>query len=195
MATGETVLVLGPEDHGRAVSSADFAEAEFREPWKYERVGGRLQVMPPDGQRHIEGTSPWWRDLVAYWIGHREIVELVVPSAWIRVDDGTDRIGDIGVYLVADAPPPIPDRIPDLMFEVVSPGRVSRDRDYIQKRDDYHRFGVREYVIIDRSKGTVTVLEYAPDAYLERVLAATDEYRSPLLPGLTIRLAEALGNS
>ena len=44
------------------------------------------------------------------------------------VDDGTDRIGDIGVYLVPNGPvPKIPDRVPDLMFEVISPDKASRE--------------------------------------------------------------------
>src|SRR3954471_19986472 len=98
--TVEAQLVLGPDDHGRAISADEFAEAEFQEPWNYERVDGRLVVMAPDGQRHIDGASPWWRRLFAYLLAHPEIVEEVVPNAWVRVDGGTDRIGDIGISLM-----------------------------------------------------------------------------------------------
>ena len=43
------------------------------------------------------------------------------------------------------------------MFEVVSPDRESRERDYVKKRKEYHRLGVLEYVIIDRMRRRVTV--------------------------------------
>ena len=49
-------------------------------------------------------------------------------------------------------PPKIPDRVPDMMFEIVSPDKASRDRDIPSKRAEYHRFGVKEYVIVDRFK-------------------------------------------
>src|SRR5437764_1126823 len=102
MATHQPILVLGPDDHGRAVSAEQFAEAEFVEPWTYERVRGRLIVMAPEGQRHVDGAEPWWKALVGYWLRHPDVIRHVVPGAWVRVDGGTDRIGDIGVYLPAE---------------------------------------------------------------------------------------------
>ena len=191
MATHPPVLQLGKQDEGRLVSSEEFAEAEFDEPWKYEREDGRLIVMAPSGEGHLDVTEPWRDWLGAYRLAHPEIVQRVASEAWIRVNDGTDRIGDIGVYLVPGGPvPKIPDRVPDLMFEIVSPDKVSRDRDYVRKRAEYHRLGVREYVIIDRFQRSVTVLRFAPDDYQERMLRIGDSYDSPLLPGLMIPLSE-----
>ncbi len=166
MATHRTILQLGRKDDGRFVTSEEFAEAEFDEPWTYEREDGRLIVLAPSGEDHVDVTEPWRDRLGAYRLAHPEIVQKVVSEAWIRVDDGTDRIGDIGVYLVTEgAVPKIPDRVPDMMFEIVSPDKVSRDRDYVRKRADYHRLGVREYVIIDRFRRNVTVLTFAPEGY------------------------------
>src|SRR4051812_32378830 len=130
-----TQLCLGRDDAGRVISAEEFAEAFYEEPWRYERVRGRLTVMAPDGGKHVESTNPWLKRLIVYSVNRSEIVQLVVPNAWVRVDDGTDRIGDLGVYL-AGVPDPkaIPDRIPDLMFEIVSPGQRSRKRDYVEKR-------------------------------------------------------------
>ena len=186
--------VLGPDDRGRLVSAEVFASADGLEPWRYEREEGRLIVMAPDGEDHANATEPWRDELVIYKRMVRpDLVEKVKSDAWVRVGGGTDRVGDIGVYLFSERPaPPIPDRVPDLMFEIVSPDRASRDRDYVTKRPDYHRIGVREYVIIDRFEGKVTVLSHAPDGYEERVLRPPDAYTSPLLPGLSIRLGEVL---
>jgi Uma2 family endonuclease len=190
MATGRTILKLGKQDEGRLISSEDFAEAEFDEPWKYEREDGRLIVLAPSGGEHLYATVPWRNRLIMYEKTNPGIVQWISTEAWLRVDGGTDRIGDIGVYLVPTGPvPEIPDRVPDMMFEIVSPDKVSRDRDYVRKRADYHRFGVREYVIIDRFKQIVTVLTFAPEGYSERVLTEEDDYESPLLPGLVIPIS------
>jgi Uma2 family endonuclease len=184
-------LELGPGDAGRDISAGEFADAVFQEPWRYERASGRLVVMAPDGEAHIDAVDPWLERLFGYRSTHREIVRRVVPNAWIRVDDGTDRIGDIGVYLAGDpGGKTIPDRIPDLMFEIVSPGREAHDRDYVEKRAEYERLGIKEYVIVDRFTKQVTVFTLAPDGYHDRVLTAADTYTSPLLPGLAIPLAE-----
>ena len=182
---------FGPEDHGRAVSAEEFASADYAEPWKYEREAGRLVVMAPDGQRHNESSRPWRLLLSAYWLEHRDLVEDVLIQAWARIDGGTDRVGDIGVYLVARGDvAPVPDRAPDLMFEIVSPDRESRERDYIIKRDEYFRFGIREHVVVDRFAGKLTVFRHAPGGYTEEVLTTGDTYASPLLPGLAIALAD-----
>ncbi len=191
MATHRPILQLGKQDEGRLVSSDEFAEAEFDEPWKYEREDGRLIVMAPSGEGHLDATIPWRDDLIFYQRDHPGIVQKIATEAWIRVNDGTDRIGDIGVYLQPTGPvPKIPDRVPDMMFEIVSPDKVSRDRDYIRKRAEYHGLGVREYVIIDRFQRIVTVLTLAPNGYDERILTIGESYESPLLPGFSIRLSE-----
>jgi Uma2 family endonuclease len=194
MATDEvrsrSQLTLGPDDAGRAVSAEEFADADYQEPWRYEREGGRLIVMPPDGGEHQGTTSPWLRILFSFWEYHPEVVQFIAPGAWVRVDAGTDRIGDIGVYLAGEpAPEQIPDCVPAMMFEIVSPGRTSRNRDYVKKRAEYERLGVKEYVIVDRFKKHVTV-HTLKRGYQTRVLTGADTYTSPLLPGLAIELAK-----
>jgi Uma2 family endonuclease len=195
MATDEirsrSQLELGPHDAGRPVSAEEFASALYQEPWRYERERGRLVVMAPDGEDHVETVDPWLERLIVYRVQHRRIVERVVPNSWVRVDGGTDRIGDIGVFLAGEpGAKRIPDRIPDLMFEIVSPGRTSRNRDYVKKRSDYERLGVKEYVIVDRFKKLVKVHKLVRGVYQEHVLTAADRYTSLLLPGLAIPLAE-----
>lgn len=181
---------LGLADHGRIVSAAEFAEAEFDEPYKYEREDGRLVVMFPDGYGHQSASEPWRDALVYYKRDHPGVVRNVFTGSWVRPDPGKDRIGDIGVYLMA-SPAPTDDRpVPDLMFEIVSPGRTNRDRDYVIKRAEYEAIGVKEYVIIDRFDRLVTVLSLGEGGYSERVLTEADVYTSPLLPGFEVRLAD-----
>jgi Uma2 family endonuclease len=154
---------LGPVDAGRRVSAEEFAHADHDDPWCYERANGRLVVLPPQDREHAETTAHWIKSLGAYRSGPGDRAPSVVPDARVRVDEATDRVADVGVYV--EAPPGSadgPDRVPDLLFEVVGPGRSAHDRDYLEKRSEYERIGVKEYVIIDRFARRVTVLTPAP---------------------------------
>ena len=107
----------------------------------------------------------------------------------VRVDPNNDRIADIGIYLVGQLDDlKIPHLVPDLIFEFVSPSKADRHRDYILKRAEYQRVGVREYVIVDRFDRKVTVLTLQDGVYVERVIPVDGVYESPLLPDLVIEL-------
>ena len=186
----ESTLTLGPLDAGRIITSDEFASAYFEEPYQYERVNGRLEIMSPEGKDHVRTSTPWLTRLCGYSLAHPDRIQAVVPSPWVKIDGQTERIGDIGVYLgglLDDLN--LPDQTPDLMFEFVSPAKKDRRRDYIEKRADYLKAGIREYVIIDRFDRQVTVLTLRDGRYAERVLPADGTYESPLLPGFALALA------
>ena len=148
--------------------------------------------MPPSGDHHVSTTEPIRDHLGAYKLNHPDIVEKVVSEAWFFIDDDTDRIADIGVYLVSPgAKKPIPKRIPEWVCEIVSVG--SEERDYISKRHEYEQAGVREYVIFDRAQHRVTVLRRVRGRFQETQLRPSDIYRSSLLPGLEIPLQAIIG--
>ena len=46
----------------------------------------------------------------------------------------------------------------DLVVEVVSGGKIDRDRDLITKRKEYAKAGIKEYWIVDPKKTTIHVL-------------------------------------
>ncbi|WP_348257715.1 Uma2 family endonuclease [Funiculus sociatus] len=60
-----------------------------------------------------------------------------------------------------DMPPP------QLVVEVVSPGKANRERDLIRKRAQYAARGIPEYWLIDSQDQTVTVLSLESDDYVE----------------------------
>lgn len=192
-ATGVAVAgptCLGPGDHGRIVSSAEFAAAEFREPFRYERSAGRLIVMSPDSWNHIETSEPWRDRLGAYALLRPDLIRRVASQAWLRIDADTDRVADISVYLIGTDPASIvPELVPDLIFEFVSPSPADRRRDYIDKRIDYEKVGVKEYIIVDRFDRKVTILSLRGGRYSERIISADGTYDSPLLPGFAVPLA------
>ena len=56
---------------------------------------------------------------------------------------------------------------PLLIVEVVSPGELQRNRDYIAKRSQYQDCGIPEYWIIDPNTQTILVLELRENIYIE----------------------------
>ena len=188
--------VLGPEDEGKLISREEYSELDVRPGWKVERAGGKLVFVPRVSRPHRRCSYPFRFHLSGYWTSHPDLVEDFEPERWVYVEDDTDRLPDAAVLLRHS--PLAGDhldcgRVPDLLFEFVSSGSEAHDRDYVDKRADYHRIGVREYVIVDPIERRVTVLRWEVDGYAESaVLGPADAYTSPLLPGLEVPLAEAL---
>lgn len=56
---------------------------------------------------------------------------------------------------------------PLLVIEVVSPGELQRNRDYIAKRVQYQDCGVAEYWLVDPNTQTILVLELSGNNYTE----------------------------
>ncbi|MBW3538856.1 MAG: Uma2 family endonuclease [Planctomycetes bacterium] len=186
---GKSQLYLSETDDGLELSREEFAEADHDERLRFERVNGRLRVMVPPGFDHHRSVKPFRNHLGAYELEHPEIVEDVFQEGWQVTDDETDRIPGIQVYLCANEDPRrFPERVADMIFESVSEDPRDRRRDYGDKRDEYERIGVREYVIIDRFERRLTVLRLSDGRYVETVLGPDDVYTSPLLPGLAIPL-------
>ena len=77
---------------------------------------------------------------------------------------------------------------PDIVVEVIS---SDRSRDLVRKRQLYAEGGVPEYWIFDPRNDTDTLLELSNGEYVEReVLTSDDTLTTPLLPGLSIPLAD-----
>jgi len=186
-------LFLSEADHGLQLSAADYAEADFQPPWKYERAKGTLIVLPPPGFDHELIAGRLRSYLGAYEISHPELVDYIFQESWLTVDEESDRRPDIGVYLKSNSEVfRTPERRPDLIFEIVSPGPDARDRDYVQKRAEYERRGVSEYVIVDRFEHRLTVLTLQDGHYIEQVLQPSDAYSTEMLPGLRIPLLDII---
>jgi Uma2 family endonuclease len=56
---------------------------------------------------------------------------------------------------------------PLLVIEVVSPGEIQRERDYIAKRSQYQDCEIPEYWIVDPQTQTILVLELRGNTYTE----------------------------
>ncbi len=190
----KTELRLGVADNGIKLTREEFGEAQYEEPWRYERVNGRLVVMKPAGHDHQIPNNSIRDHLGAYKLAHPEIVEFVISEAWICTTKSIDRIADIGVFFWCPARTRgvSPEPHPDLVFETVSGGGEDRKRDYVDKRAEYLRAGIKEYVIVDCFDSRVTVLRRVRGRFSDLELGATDTYTTTLVPGLKIPLNEIL---
>ncbi|MBI3977443.1 MAG: Uma2 family endonuclease [Chloroflexi bacterium] len=80
---------------------------------------------------------------------------------------------------------------PDLIVEVLSPGRPNEDRDRVLKLRLYSRYGVREYWIVDWRDRTIQLYRREQAALqLVGTLTADDTVTSPLLPGFAARVRD-----
>ena len=186
-----------PQDHGRPVSRQEFLELRAEASGKIKRACGKLVVTPKTGRPHRRAAYTFRLHLSRYWVDHPDRVRDFEAERWVLPGDHTHRFPDAAVLLEES---PLgedhldPTRVPDVLIEFVSPGRESRDRGYTLKRADHYALGTREYVIVDFGDRTVTVLRWEPDGYAEAaVLGPTDAYTTPLLPGLSVPLTEAIG--
>jgi Uma2 family endonuclease len=83
---------------------------------------------------------------------------------------------------------------PQLVVEVVSPGQVSRERDYYHKRNQYAARGIPEYWIIDPEAQTIMVLQLKHDTYGEvGIFQSNTPIFSPTLPHLILTSEQIFG--
>ena len=103
-----------------------------------------------------------------------------------------DRHPDQAIYLDPQPPGQSPWTrwIPHIVVEIVSLG--GEERDYVLKREEYLRAGVREYWIIDPVTEELRILSRDGDVWSETILKRGQAYQTPLLPGLEVRLEELL---
>jgi Uma2 family endonuclease len=129
----------------RMTAAEYFALAETED--RYELIDGVVVMSPSPTPRHQRVAF-----LLALQIErHAESASgiQVIPDVDIWVADDRVCRPDIVVYAHSRLPS-MPIRLttpPDLVIEVLSPG--SEPMDYITKRDDYDRFGVVEYWVVD----------------------------------------------
>jgi Uma2 family endonuclease len=160
----------------------------------FELVNGVLVVTP---MASLSERTP--NDLLGYWInsyryqhpeGHRIVETAFEQYLAVR---GNRRRADRVIWVSFDDHRPDPNSdIPTIVVEFVSAGKAAWRRDYLEKRDEYLEAGVVEYWIVDRFRRSITVCVQSDGKSSERIIAAHEVYRTTLLPGFELRLAELL---
>ena len=78
---------------------------------------------------------------------------------------------------------------PDLVIEIVSPGKENRKRDVSVKRKLYGKYGIQEYWIVDPKNSRILTFRLRGET-LEQIatLTSSDELTSPMLPDFRLRV-------
>ena len=191
MATASTSIKIGPADHGRQMTLAEFLDAEEIAGYNYELAGGVIEVGEVPNDPHRQIVDNLHETFSAYRRLQPGLILCISEASGVQIvieDPDTDRHPDLAIVFRGKAPDARGRRMPDLVVEVVSPGREARDRDYIAKRRDYLTFGILEYWIVDPFDHRVTVLSRPNTGaeWSERSFGDDDAIVSPLLPGFAV---------
>jgi Uma2 family endonuclease len=158
---------------------------------RYELEDGELLIMPPESDQNLRIASfllvyfaqqgiPFYRLRIGTEIvvsGTRTTVRL--PDLMVLTEELAIALESASRSTVTmDMPPP------QLVVEVVSPGKKNADRDYRYKRSQYQARGIAEYWIIDPIQQRITVLSLVEGLYEEAVFEGDAAIASSLLPEL-----------
>jgi Uma2 family endonuclease len=174
----------------------EFIDAESQGGWLYELARGVVDVTEVPAPNHGMTVRRIARMFDIYSDAHPGLIHYLAGGGECRLrlpGMASDRHPDQAVYL--DPAPQGPNVwtrwIPHIVVEVVSEG--GEQRDYVEKREEYLRAGVREYWIVDPLARKLVALSRAGDVWEETTVAPGAVYRTHLLPGLEVRPEELLG--
>ncbi|MDJ0659347.1 MAG: Uma2 family endonuclease [Crocosphaera sp.] len=158
---------------------------------RYELEDGELLIMPPESDLNLRIASFLFAYFVMQGVPSYRLrigTEIVVTGTRVTV-----RLPDLMILteelatalksasrstVTMDMPPP------QLVVEIVSPGKRNRDRDYRYKRSQYQARGISQYWIIDPIEQQITVLSLVEGLYEEAIFKGDNVIASPILSAL-----------
>jgi Uma2 family endonuclease len=190
----EPEVVLGLESAGLLMTPEEFDGIEgYDENYRYELVHGVLVATPVPLPEETGPNELLGRLLLNYQEDHPQgsALDYTLPQQYVRTRTSR-RLADRLIWAGLGRLPNRRRDLPTIAVEFVSAGRRNRQRDYVDKRQEYQEAGITEYWIIDRLQRTMTVIHFRPDGPHEQVLHETETYGSTLLPGFEVPLARLL---
>jgi len=173
----------------KLMSLEEFFDYDDGTDTRYELEDGKLRSMPSESdinQRIASFLFAYFLQLGIPFYRLRIGIEVAVSGrrATVRLPDFTILSEELAQEMegakrsiaLLDMPPP------QLVVEVVSPGKENKTRDYRYKRSQYQSRGVDEYWIVDPIQGKVTVLTLVEGLYAEKTFTAEEAIVSSLLP-------------
>ncbi len=137
----------------------------------YELFNGELIEVPPESGKNVQ-IATFLLLQFSLLVGYRRVrghgLELEVngeprnryPDLTIIREEHISQLAKRNTLRLQMSPPL-------LVIEVVSPGELQRNRDYIAKRVQYQDCGIPEYWIVDPNAQTILVLELTENTYTE----------------------------
>lgn len=194
-------MTIGPEDHGRLLTLAEYHGAREEPGYIYEIIDGVLIVSPNPLPEHDKWVRIVTKELEAYAEQHTQHLNYVSGAAEVAIPGRpgpTRPQPDVAAY--ADFPDATPadwsDVCPIIVVEVISGRRAAKDT--MRNRYLYWMAGgIAEYWIIDPGKHpekpTLVALVRKPgqNDWIENEIPFGKSHRSPALPRFTINLKRA----
>ncbi|SHN57908.1 type II toxin-antitoxin system prevent-host-death family antitoxin [Desulfitobacterium chlororespirans] len=182
----------------RKISYEEYMELVESSDQRYELIDGEVYLLASPAFDHqvvlneIAGyfynyfkgkpcrslTAPLDVRLFGYATKFEEDPNVVQPDIVVVCDE--DKVNADNRY----------EGIPSLVVEVLSPS--TKGKDMVTKLNLYMKSGVREYWIVDLAERSITHYAFSGERDIERliILREDDIVRSPLFPGLEIRLPD-----
>lgn len=159
--------------------------------YNYELIDGVVVMSASRNPQHQRITMEIATQIALFLRNHA--VGEVLPEIDVHIGQGPTG-GDLVykpelIFVRSERLPAMRDKIiggPDLVVEVVSRG--SRRMDSETKKNDYERFGVREYWLIDPERKAMTFWRLKGRRFVE-VSAAGDTFASEAVPGFVLDLS------
>jgi Uma2 family endonuclease len=161
----------------------------------YELFNGELIEMPPESGLNVQIANRLLL-IFASIVGIDRVrghgLELEVrgeprnryPDLTIILEEHIQQLAKRNTIRLSMLPPL-------LVIEVVSPGELQRDRDFIAKRSQYQDCGIPEYWIIDPETKTILVLGLIDKIYTEvGNFSGEDLVISPQFSQLNLKLSQ-----
>jgi Uma2 family endonuclease len=155
----------------RFTSFEEYLAYEDNSEGVYELFNGELIEMPPESGLNIQIANRLFL-IFALMLGSDRVrgqgLEIEVrgepknryPDLTIIKEEHIKLLSNWNTIRLF-MPPPL------LVIEVVSPGEIQRERDYIAKRIQYQDCAIPEYWIVDPQVETIIVLELENNIYTE----------------------------
>jgi Uma2 family endonuclease len=189
-----TAVQISPSDAGRRMSLEEFDQAETAQGHSFELSRGVITVVDVPGKPHFDQVYAVQKQLFRYDLDHPGVIYQIGGGGEAKLliwDSVSERHPDLVVY---KTPPSDEGKdlwstwIPAIVIELVSVG--SEERDYEQKPEEYLKFGVSEYWVVDsfRGAGQLTVFRRHGGRWVQSVVNSPDTYRTKLLPGFELNL-------
>jgi Uma2 family endonuclease len=165
--------------HPRFESFEDYLNYTDNNDRLYELFNGELIEVPPESGFNV-GIANFLLAFFLPVVGHLRVrghgLELEVngeprnryPDFTIIKSEHIEQLLSRNTVRLSMAPP-------DLVVEVVSPGDLQRDRDYIAKRIQYQDREIPVYWIVDPQVREIMVLTLTPTGYREQVYQGSDK--------------------
>ena len=154
---------------------------------KGDLIDGVIYVASPDNLQ-ANDLNGWLYSLIRLFVSEFELGRVFVSRVACKLDEHNAPEPDIVFVSKKRTRHLRSSRIdgpPDLAVEIVSPDSV--ERDYNTKREQYERFGVKEYWIINEIDNTALFLQRKADGRFHEVKPRLGIYRSKVLKDFWLR--------